>query len=140
MSLATFGAIISFALSLEQAAFEFYSQVLEQGRGEPFEELFSRTKKMTKRLERLRREGISEMILEPIQGLEQSDYLMPSGAPEDTGELYMHALALEETRQRFYQDAMEKIPIREVARQFARMAKERAADHARLEQYIDDLA
>jgi rubrerythrin len=140
MSLATFGAIISYALELEHAAFEFYSKMIEQNQREPFEELVSKTKKMKTRLERLRREGVSEMILEPIHDLEESDYLMPSRPPKDTEGLFVYALELEETRHRFYMEAMKKIPIRDVARQFERIAKERAEDQARLEQYLNDLA
>lgn len=49
----------------------------------------------------------------------------------------MHALPPEETRQRFYTDAMEKIPLRGIAGRFERIAKESTADRVRLERYLE---
>jgi rubrerythrin len=124
MSLATFGAILSYALGLESAAFDFYSKATEHIQESIFESLAAKAKKSISRLERLRREGITEMILEPIYGLEESDFPILSGIPEDRQGLLSRAYKHEETRRRFYEKTAQKLPIRDVARQFARMAME----------------
>jgi rubrerythrin len=124
MKLATFGAIMTFALELEQQSAVFYEQAASGSLKEPFLDLARRAHKRAKRIERTRREGVSEMILEPITGMSGEDYpveLVPIG---DEIEMLDRAIRLVETSVRFYQDAAEKIPVKEVARTCQRMAEE----------------
>jgi rubrerythrin len=124
MELATFGAIMTFALELEQRAAVFYEQAASGSLKEPFLDLAKRAHKRAKRIERTRREGVAEMILEPITGMNGEDYtvdLVPAG---DESERLGRAIRLVETSIRFYQDAAEKIPVKEVARTCQRMATE----------------
>ena len=124
MELATFGAIMSFALELEQRSAVFYEQAARGSLQEPFSDLAKMAHKRAKRIERTRREGIAEMILEPITGMKGEDYtveLVPEG---DEIERLNQAINLVETSIRFYQDAAQKIPVKEVARTCQRMAQE----------------
>lgn len=112
MQLGTFGAIISFALELEQQAASFY-----EGQGR--DKQAKNARKRIKRLERARRESVSEMILESITGLDSDNY-----QPDLSGDQPARALA--ENARRFYTDAAAKLPIKEVARLFRRLADDHA--------------
>lgn len=133
MDLATFGAIMTFALELEKQAAVFYE---EAGRGsleESFSDLAKRAHKRAKRIERTRREGVAEMILEPISGMNGDDYQVGLSSEGDESELLKRAIRLVETSIRFYQDAAAKIPVKEVARTCERMAQENEKQKAELQ-------
>jgi len=74
MELATFGAIMTFALEMEKQAADFYTEAAHGELEEIFSSLALDSRKRMKRLERTRREGVAEMILEPITGLNGDDY------------------------------------------------------------------
>lgn len=121
MKLGTFGAIMGFAMQMEEQTASFYKTTAHDHPGELFTELARRARKRVTRLERARREGVAEMILEPITGLDGDDYtvvLNPDTAPAE------QALALEKASARFYREAANKMPIREIVRLFKRMANE----------------
>jgi hypothetical protein len=71
-----FGAVLSFAINIEKILVEYY----ESARGENQEylsELEQRrdaSQKRVKKLERSRRENVTEITLEPIEGLDASNY------------------------------------------------------------------
>lgn len=133
MDLATFGAIMSFGLELEQKAAAFYDSAARGALEEPFASLAKNARKRAVRIERARREGIAEMILEPITGMNSDDYLLELTPDAEETELLRQAIALEETTRRFYIDAAGKIPVREVVRTCIRMAKESERRGAELE-------
>ncbi len=120
MQLGTFGAILRFALQIEEEAAAFYAAA----EGPPFEQLARQAERRRERLERARREGVQEMILEAISGLDDAAYALPAGGAA-AGRLEQ-ALALEERAGRFYRAAAERMPIRGVARLFRRLAQEHA--------------
>jgi rubrerythrin len=132
MDLATFGAIMSYALEIEERAFEFYTAAARGQLEEVFSDLARASKKRAKRMERTRREGVAEMILEPITGLNGEDYLVGLSSEADEPALLKQALALTESATRFYRDAAAKLPIREVVRTFTRMADESEKHRSRL--------
>lgn len=73
MELGTAGAILSYALDLEAKTADFYQRSIE---GETngsikaaFEENHQRHRKIAKTLDRMRKENVTEMILEPVHGL-----------------------------------------------------------------------
>jgi hypothetical protein len=111
-------------MDLEGRAAAFYERVAAGGLERAFGEKARETRKRLRRLERARRELVSEMILESITGLDSEDYVVT--VSEESGEDVVLAQArdLEATLARFYRDAAQKMPIREVARVFGRMAKE----------------
>ena len=133
MDLATFGAIMSFGLDLEQQAAAFYDSAACGALEEPFTKLAKSTRKRAVRMERARREGIAEMILEPITGMDGDDYHLELAPDAEEPELLRQAIALEETTRRFYMDAAGKIPVREVVRTCMRMAKESEKRRTELE-------
>jgi hypothetical protein len=124
MELGTFGAILRFALEWEERAAAFYEQAALGTTAALSQELARGARKRVRRLEQARREGVAEMILESITGLDGETYRveLDAGAPE-AGRLEQ-ARALEGQAARFYQDAAAKLPIREVARLFGQLAQE----------------
>jgi rubrerythrin len=78
VELGTFGAIIKFALNLENAASTFYESAIKlianQTINDLFDKLYQRKQKRIQLLTRVRRENITETILEHITGLTSDDY------------------------------------------------------------------
>jgi hypothetical protein len=133
VELGTFGAILTFGLSLEKQAASFYANIEDPELEPLFIDLAEKAQKRIKRLERIRREGVAEMILESIHGFESEDFhveLPPADSPSDS---IQQAIQLEDTRCRYFFAAAERLPLREVARHFARMAKENEIDATKLE-------
>lgn len=119
----TFGAILRFAIEWEGRAVAFYEQAASSGGQALFTELAQGSLRRLRRLEQARREGVAEMILEPIQGLDGDAYRVDLDVQDQAG-LVRQARALEEAAARFYRDAAEKLPIREVVRLFRQLAQE----------------
>jgi len=78
--------------------------------------------------------GVAEMILEPIVGINRDEFSLPAGSAEAQTDPFEQALLTEDTRQRFYIAAAEKLPIREVARDLLRLATENGMNKDRLEE------
>ena len=124
MQLGTFGAILRFAMELESQAAAFYEAAAQDNLADSFHEMARISRKRLNRLQRARREGVVEMILESIEGLDSSSYQVELTADADTGQRLQQAVALEETTSRFYQDAAAKMPIQEIVRLFQQLADE----------------
>jgi rubrerythrin len=133
MELGTFGAILGFALDLEERAAGFYEAVAQGEREGAFQDLAKGTHKRLERLERARREGVAEMILESITGLSDDAYQVDLAPGAGEVDRLRQAIALEETAARFYRDAAAKMPIKEIVRLFERLAKENDKRRAQLE-------
>ena len=133
MDLATFGAIMTFALELEKRAAVYYEEAARGSLEESFSDLAKRAHKRAKRIERTRREGITEIILEPITGMDGDDYRVELSSSGDESEIINQAIKFIETSIRFYQDAAVKIPVKEVARTCQRMAQESEKQKAELQ-------
>jgi len=134
MDLGTFGAILSFGMKLEEQTTSFYEGGAKGSLEEGFATLARGSRKRLKRLERNRREGVAEMILEPITGLDGDSYQVSLDPQADEAELLRQAKALEENAVRFYQDTAAKMPVREVSRALARMAEDSEKRLAELKQ------
>ena len=132
MELGTFGAILRFAMDLEQQAIDFYEGAAGGELEEVLSELARRSRKRRSRLERARREMVVEMVLESITGLDGDAYGVNLDSEADEAELLRQARTLEETSARFYRDAADKMPIREVVRLFRRLVRENEQRQARL--------
>ncbi|MCX7681181.1 MAG: ferritin-like domain-containing protein [Anaerolineae bacterium] len=122
MELGTFGAILRFAMQLEEQSAAFYAAA--SGTVSLFDELEQAARKRLARLEQARREGVAEMILESITGLDSETYTTTLDPQASAASLRAQARALEEAAARFYRDAAARLPIREVARLFQRLAQE----------------
>ena len=124
MELGTFGAILRFGLELEDRAAQFYEQGAQGELAALFQELGQGARKRLRRLEQARREGVTEMILESISGLDGETYRLELDAGDSEAGRLEQAQALEGRAAQFYQDAAAKLPIREVARLFTQLAQE----------------
>jgi rubrerythrin len=132
MELGTFGAILAFALDLEEQAVAFYVAAPEGRLAQAFGELARGSSKRLRRLERARRELVVEMVLEPITGLEGDPYRVDWDPQADEAGLLGQAVVFEEAAARFYGDAAAKMPVREVVRLFQRLARENEQRRAQL--------
>jgi rubrerythrin len=129
MDLGTFGAILGFAMQLEDGLITLFQE--ESGGNADLRHGMARAaEKRRKRLERARREGVAEMILEPITGLQSETYEPAAGGE---GESWLRrALEAEDAAARFYHDAGGKLPIREVSRLLLSFSEECEAHVATL--------
>ena len=115
MELTTFGAVVKFALDLEAKVSSFYESVIDVTTdpdfGKLLESLFHRGQKRVKTLLRIRRENVTEMILEPIAGLNSDAYKPVTAIPEgaDDRAVCETAIALETRVHEFYMQAAAKI-------------------------------
>jgi len=115
LDLGTFGAIIKFALEIEGRASEFYKEVGEHTNDERLVgllgDLVTRGQKRIKTLERIRRENVTEIILEPIEGLDSDSFGIETDASLalDDSTVKTMATGIESTLQRFYTAAARKI-------------------------------
>lgn len=120
--LGTFGAIMSFGMDLEGRGQVFYQGCAELP-NELREDLLRRSEKRHRRLEKARREGVVELALEAISGLDAEDYSIELSIGGGLSASLRRAIALEETLKRFYREAGAKLPIQEIARLFLRCAE-----------------
>lgn len=131
---------MSFALELEHASEVFYKQLhgsTSDSTLKPIlEKILARCTVRISTLERVRRENVTEMILEPIRGINSDSYptaiTLPSSA--NSSELRDAAKAWEVKRKSFFESASHKIEfLMEAADAFERLADENEENLARLE-------
>lgn len=134
MQLNNFGSIISFAAELEAKDEAFYRSAVnnpESGRFKAvFEQIAGDCQKNQKNLQRIRRENVTEMILEGVTDFGKEAYLLEHGTPDNmkASEVLHTATQLETKAEQFYLDAAEKVKaLSEVARELKLLAKKRTA-------------
>ena len=110
-----FGAILTYAIELEGNIASYYETVGDADRAK------SATKRKNK-LERIRRENVVEITLEPIDGLDEADYVFNFENTSDEGQS-----AIEVTASQFYEDVAPKINVRQAQRGLERAGKEHRA-------------
>jgi len=129
----SFGSLLRFAIELERRSAEFYRGRADRSEcgGLP-EKLAQENGKRAAMLERVRRENVTEMILEPIQDLEASPGEILEG---DCSDWVSVAITFEERAAGFYREAGQKASrvLAEVRRIFERMAKANARRKTELE-------
>lgn len=113
-SLNTFGAVFTFAIELEARLSAYYSGIGDSG-------LAKAADKRRKKLERVRRENVVEITLEPIEGLSADDYALDLSDDSKDGQA-----AAARTAAQFYRDAAPKINVRAAQRALERCGKEHA--------------
>jgi len=115
VELTTFGSVVKFALNIEAEVSSFYESAIgvatDPDFGKLLESLFHRGQKRIKTLLRIRRENVTEMILEPIAGLDSEVHKPVIAIPEgaDDGIVREAAAALETKLHEFYMHAAAKI-------------------------------
>ncbi len=115
-SLNTFGAILTHAIGLESRLNDYYTRAGQADRAKAAD-------KRRKKLERVRRENVVEITLEPIEGLDAANYVFDFDDSSASGQV-----AVEQIAAQFYQDIAPKINVRTAQRALERCGKE----HARL--------
>ncbi len=90
MELSTIGAILSFALGIEEEALSFYEMIQSSGEFQGWDEIIDMMcgehRRATRNLARLRRESVTEMILEPIHDFRSDEYELNVTAISDIDE------------------------------------------------------
>ncbi len=139
MALTTFGAIMGFAAEMvgqTRAAYEALTEKAEDPRlKEALAQFAAEEKKNHALMETARREHVTEMILEPITGLNRETYDTDLRQMEqkDDADLLKIALLLETREKRFFQDASVKVPLPEVARIFRKVGQKKEENLTKLQ-------
>jgi rubrerythrin len=139
MKLGTAGAVLAFAIDLEARSAEFYEEAAslakDPAHSEVYLSLAEDKRERKKLLERSRREYVNEILLEPIDGLEASQYLVQTdlSSEKDPGAARQVAEKLEANSRRLYLDAAELITLPQIARVLRKLAQGNADHRLRLE-------
>lgn len=111
-ALNTFGAIMTYAIDLEARLHAYYQSAGASARAADAD-------KRRANLERVRRENVTEIKLEPIEGLNEADYALKLDDTSAAGQAANEAVAA-----RFYVDVAPKINVREAQRALERCARQ----------------
>lgn len=113
-SLNTFGAILTHAIDMEANLHDYYKAVGNADRAKSAD-------KRRSKLERVRRENVVEITLEPIEGLDEADYPLNLDDKSEAGQQNNEQIAAQ-----FYTDVAPKINVRQAQRALERCGKEHA--------------
>lgn len=113
-SLNTFGAVLTHAINLEASLRDYYTTA-----GVPDRANESDKRRVT--LERIRREYIVEITIEPIDGLDETNYTLDLSDTSPAGQS-----VVERTAAQFYTDVAPKINVRQAQRALERCGKQHA--------------
>jgi len=140
MPLINFGSILGFAEELEKQELAFYSDAALNEACMAYSEIFSEFAKEAesniKTIQRTRRENVTEMILENIEGFTRGPYCLECGpaAEMDAAEIFETARKLEDRAARYYTAAADKLKAqREVARVLKLIGKKHISRQAKIE-------
>jgi hypothetical protein len=122
MGLASFSAILEFAVGEESKASAFMAPLI-QNSGAPNSELFkkihSEFEKNRKSLQMILQENVTEMVMEPCENIDETTYILAPGLKTDEAGL----AALLEKQVAFFKSASNSINLKEVKRVFDKMAE-----------------
>lgn len=135
MKLATIGAVLTFALAAEKESLAFWDETPTPAITEELPSMRVVKGKHLKTIEQIRRENVTEMILEPIAGLDSDDYRLPARLPAGAtaAERRRFMVAAEGVAARYLNDAAQKVKQSDIARMLTKMAREKEALADRLE-------
>jgi len=111
MSLNSFGSILAYAIDLESRLRDYY-QAAGSNRAADAD-------KRRLNLERVRRENVTEIKLEPIDGLHEENYTLNLSDTSEAGQKAVEGIAAQ-----FYADVAPKINVREAQRALERSGKQ----------------
>jgi rubrerythrin len=139
MPLENFGSILNFAEEIESQDQAFYEAAAGNPACAAFRQLFSELAgeagKNVKAIQRVRRETVTEMILEPIRDFVRAPFCEACEGANvmSAAEVLATARRLEARAQRYYTEAAEKISaLPEVSRSLKAFGKIRKARQAKL--------
>jgi hypothetical protein len=140
MPLENFGSILNFAEEIESQDQAFYEAAAGNPACTAFRQLFNELAleggKNVKAIQRVRRENVTEMILEPIRDFVRAPFCEACEGADVLGaaEVLEAARRLEARAQRYYTEAAEKIgSLPEVSRSLKAFGKIRKARLAKLD-------
>ncbi len=108
----SFGSILTFAIDLETRIRDYYSAAADSARA-------ADSDKRRINLERVRRENVTEIKLEPIEGLGEAAYTLNLADTSAAAQKAVEAAAAQ-----FYADVAPKINVREAQRALERCARQ----------------
>jgi rubrerythrin len=139
MPLQNFGSILNFAEELETLDRQFYEAAAGnpacEAYRQPFTELAAEAARNVKTVQRIRRENVTEMILEPITDFTRAPFCeaCEGAATASAAEVLGIARRLEDRAERYYAEASVKIKaLTEVSRALKTLGKNRKARAAKL--------
>ena len=139
MPLENFGSILNFAEELESQDQEFYAAAAANPACAPcrvlFAELADEAGRNIVTVQRIRRENVTEMILEPVQDFKRAGFceICEAAATLSAAEALETATRLEARADRYYGEAAEKLKaLTEVSRALKTLGKNRKAHIVRL--------
>ena len=134
MPLTTFGAVLSFAEEMESGDRDFYLALAENPDCAQHRELLLRlageAAQRVKTAQRIRRENVTEMILEPIRDFQREPFLAGFGDPGamNAADAIEACRVLEDRAARYYREAADKIrALPEAARGLRQLGAKRSA-------------
>jgi rubrerythrin len=134
MPLTNFGSVLNFAEELEKQDLAFYEAAAAnpacQANGDLFKAFIADAQKNVKNVQRTRRENVTEMILEPIEGFTRDPFVteVPDATGLDAAGTVAAARQLEERAESYYAEAAKKIKaLPEVSRALKQVGKKRTA-------------
>lgn len=140
MPLINFGSILSFAEEIEKQDLAFYSDAAANPACSIYSEMLSRfsreTEKNIAEIQRTRRENVTEMILENIEGFTRAPYCAECGmaGEMEAAGILENAKRLEDRAVRYYTAAAEKMKSQpEVARALKQLGKKHNTRRVKLE-------
>lgn len=145
MQLPTFGALLSFAIGIEERAERFYQEAAERGECARVKEAFLTLARQNRSRKALlvttRQENVTEMVLEPITDFDSSGYEVECELTPGMrcAQVLGLAVKIEKKAQSFYTDAAEKARhlLAGVARSFTRLGKEKGKRLQELEGLVE---
>ena len=140
MELTTFSMVLRFTLQLEEQTAQFYRGLAEKftQTNELFSKFAQNSERRKKDLERTARESVDHSLLEPVSGLFEETYRMNIDVQHTASmnDAISAAKKLEESMQKFYEEAGDKIKfISNVSRLYRKYAQDRAKALASLQEY-----
>ncbi len=139
MELKNFGSILNFAAELEAGDEAFYRRAAENpscsSYKEVLQDLVKDHKQNEQRILRVRRENVTEMILEPIKDFTRAPFLLDYPAAErmEQNTVLQTAQKLEARAEDYYREAAEKIKaLPEVTGELRRIGKRHALHREKL--------
>ena len=131
MDLGTFGAVMKFStevLDRSAALYRTFSSLTKEPTlTSAIESLLKETEKNRSLIEQVRRENVTEMILEPVSGFSDTDFSVEIklGESADSRELLAALLAIETGQKDFFAAVSAKFPFPEVTRVFRKICQKK---------------
>ena len=131
MQLGTFGAILKYAIEIEDAATRHYEELAKRapdGAKARIYELSNSSKKNKQTLEKTRRMELQEMVLETITGIDTLNYEVKFDTTVDFKTGMNNAVEIEKKASAFYSESSKKLGFLPNARRtLEKLSKERVA-------------